>query len=114
MVSPFCAAHFDYKKPTLNTQKHRHRFMKREKVAIIKLRKLGYSINELSNFIGRSTSVIHRILHTYFSTAQTSMQELRKLPNQVRLASAQKHRLTMDRFIQLWESFIFGDTDEPP
>jgi hypothetical protein len=88
--------------------------LKREKAALIKLRNLGYSINELKAFSGRSCSVIHRILKKHSSLTGGPIKELRKLPNSTRLQSAQKHRLTMERFIQLWEAFILGEVDKPP
>jgi hypothetical protein len=116
MVSPYYANHKDYthKPPTLLSKKQRVPFMQREKTAIIKLRQHGYSINELSIFSGRSKSVIHRILHSYHNITQTAIANLRTLPNHTRLQSAQKHRLTMTRFMELWMPFILSETDKPP
>ena len=111
MVSPFCATSKDYSKKAYQaTHKTRHRFMQREKAAIIKLRKLGYSINQLKDFFGRSTSVIHNILNKSFGPKL----QLRKLPNQVRLKAAQIKRQTMNFRITQWLPFILGDTSEPP
>jgi hypothetical protein len=115
MVSPFCATRKDYSKPpTLNHKKTRIPFMQRERAAIIKLRKLGYSINTLATFTGRSCSVIHRILNTYFNRTKTVMAELRKMPNALRLQTALKHRLSMDFRIEQWMPFILGEEDKPP
>ena len=88
--------------------------MKREKAAVIKLRNLGYSINQLKTFFGRSTSIIHKIINGTVWYSDCPPKDLRNLPNQVRLKSAQKHRLTIKNFMQLWEAFILGETDKPP
>lgn len=82
----------------------------REKAAIHKLRRLGYSINQLSIFFGRSTSAIYNILKKSFE----AKKNLRKLPNRVRLISAQNFRFSMGKWLSLWESFILGETDRPP
>lgn len=116
MVSPFCATSKDYNKKasSLNTKKTRIPFMQREKTAIIKLRRLGYSINNLSSFFGRSRSVIHRILKTYAAYTPAFRVELRKLPNRVRLLAAIKQRANMDFQINRWLPFVFGEVDKPP
>ena len=95
--------------------------MKREKAAIIKLRQFGWSINSLSKFTGRSFSVIHKILKiagytpgVFYNSNWHQDRDLRKLPNQLRLKAAQKHRLSMHRFMELWEGFILGTEDKPP
>lgn len=115
MVSPYCAVRKDYiKTPTLNKTKMRLPFMKREKTTIIKLRLHNYSINQIAVFTGRSTSVIHRIIHKYFSLTQKLFNELRKLPNHTRLTSAKKQRSNMDYYVSLWTPFILGEEDKPP
>jgi len=113
LVNPFCATHQDYRvKSTI--KKIRIPFMKREKAAIIKLRNLGYSITTLQTFTGRSRSVIHKIINGCIWIKTCPHQDLRNIPNATRKTAAQNHRLTIHRYMQLWEAFILGETDKPP
>jgi predicted chitinase len=119
MVNPFIASSKDYiKKATLNTKKHHIKItstLHREKVAILYMRKnFNYSVNELAQFFSRSASLIHRTLKFNSSIGAIQYLNQRKLPNHTRLQSAQKHRLTMQRFMDLWAGFILGETDKPP
>jgi len=119
MVNPFIASSKDYTKPLPKlTKKSYIRLtgtLHREKAAICYLRShFNYSINELSQFFGRSCSLIHRTLQFNSAVGALSFRDERKLPNQVRLASAKVHRLTIGRFMDLWASFILGETDRPP
>lgn len=115
MVNPFIATSKDYTNtPTLNSVKTRLPFLPREKAAIIKLCKLGYSINSLKTFFGRSTSVIHRIVKLELKLTGGHRIDLRKLPAHTRLMSALKTRLAMDFQITRWMPFILGDEAEPP
>jgi hypothetical protein len=92
----------------------RIKWQPREKTAILKLRKLGYSVNQLSTFFGRSVSLIHRIVKFNEIIGAIPHLNLRTMPNRVRLLGAQNHRFTMERYIQLWEAFILGEVDRPP
>jgi hypothetical protein len=92
----------------------RFHWLPREKTAIIKLRRLGYTISALTKFTGRSASMIHKVLKFNEAIGAITRGDLRKIPNQLRLRTAQKHRLTIERFMQLWEAFILGETDKPP
>lgn len=122
MVNPFFAKSEDYiKKPTLSSKKMRVPFMLREKAAIIKLRQHGYSINALSVFSGRSSSVIHSILKRagytpgcFIASSWLNAKDLRKLPSQVRLKSAQIIRLGLVFQIDRWMPFVLGEVDKPP
>jgi hypothetical protein len=88
--------------------------LQREKAAIIKLSKFGYSINQLSNATGRSTSYIYRVIRTAITRGITHFLDKRKLPVQTRLATSSRRRKILERFMPLWEAFMLGETDKPP
>jgi hypothetical protein len=88
--------------------------LQREKASIIKLSKFGYSINQLSHAIGRSTSYISRVLRTAITRGITHFLDKRKLPSQIRLATSSRRRKMLERYMPLWEAFMLGETDEPP
>ena len=86
----------------------------REKCAIVKLTNLGYSINQLSNVFGRSTSFIHRCIQTSIIRGISHFVNKRKLPSQTRLACSASRRRMLIKYMVLWEAFIFGEVDKPP
>ena len=86
----------------------------REKCAIVKLCKFGYSINQLSNALGRSTSYIARVIRTAITRGITHYLDKRKLPSQIRLATSSRRRKMLERYLPLWEAFMLGETDKPP
>ena len=86
----------------------------RENVAIIKLRRLGYSINQLANITGRSTSYIHKRIHRAIDLKIIHMVQMRKLPSQIRLACSASRRRMLQKWFSLWEAFILGEVDKPP
>ena len=88
--------------------------LQREKCAIIKLCKFGYSINQLSQAIGRSTSYIQRVVRIAITRGLTHFLDKRKLPNQTRLATSSRRRKMLERYMPLWEAFMLGETDNPP
>jgi hypothetical protein len=92
----------------------RIKWLPREKSAILKLRRFGWTISALTKFTGRSASMIHKVLKFNENLRSIPRVDLRKMPAQLRLRTAQKHRLTLQRFMQLWEAFILGETDRPP
>ena len=92
----------------------RFHWLPREKVTIVKLRRFGWTISALTKFTGRSASMIHKVLKFNESLRSIPRVDLRKMPNALRLRTAQKHRLTLARFMSLWEAFILGETDKPP
>lgn len=93
----------------------RIRWQPRERAAIVYLRKNHhYSINQLATFFGRSASLIHGILNFNRLIGNLPFLNLRKLPTQTKRLAAQRFRQTMEKWIQVWESFILGDVDEPP
>lgn len=88
--------------------------LQREKCAIMKLCKFGYSINQLSTALGRSTSYIHHILKTALTRGLTHFIDKRKLPNQTRLLSASRRRKMLEKYLPQWEAFMLGEGDKPP
>jgi len=86
----------------------------REKCAIIKLSKFGYSINQLSQALGRSTSYIHRIVKTAITRGLIRFIDKRKLVSQTRLATSARRRVMLQRYLPAWEMFMLGETDKPP
>ena len=86
-----------------------------ERASILFLRRNHkYSINQLSEFFGRSRSIIHQIVKFNQLIGNLAFTNLRKLPNQTRLLTSQKFRFSMERWIQLWTPFILGEDTEPP
>jgi hypothetical protein len=88
--------------------------MPREKAAALMLRKKGYSINQLSQFLGRSSSLIHQIVAFNQALGTVPRSDLRKLPGQTKKLSAQKFRFTMEKWVSAWLPFILGEVDRPP
>lgn len=86
----------------------------REKCTIIKLTKLGYTINQLSNALGRSCSFIHRTLRAAIMQGVLRLIDKRKLPNKIRLATSGRRRKMLQIYMPLWEAFMLGETDKPP
>lgn len=86
----------------------------RENCAIIKLRRFGYSINQLSDVLGRSRSYIHRILRTAINRGITHFDDKRKMPSQIRLAQSVKRRFRLEKWLTLWMPFIFNESEKPP
>jgi hypothetical protein len=86
----------------------------REKCAIIKLSKYGYSINQLSDAFGRSTSYIHKALRTAITRGVTHFLDKRKLPAQTRLRCSLIRQKMLTKYLPQWMAFIFGEEDKPP
>jgi hypothetical protein len=88
--------------------------LQREKCAIIKLTKLGYSINQLSQALGRSTSYIQRVVKTAITRGLTHFLDKRKMVSTIRLATSSRRRAMLQKYLSLWEAFILGEGDKPP
>lgn len=86
----------------------------REKVAYIKLRRLGYSISVIAKAFGRSTSVIHRYIRRNIAYGVIAAADLRKIPARVRRLSLSRQWTTMLRWIAQWERWICGEGEKPP
>ena len=86
----------------------------REKCTIIKLTQHGYSINQLSQTLGRSCSFIHRIIRTAILRGITHFIDKRKLPSKTRLLTSSRRIKMLQKYMPLWEVFLLGEVDEPP
>lgn len=92
----------------------RVKVLPREKASIIMLRRHGYPINMISKFLGRSTSFIHRTLRTAILRFTLHNVDMRKLPTKIRLSTSTKRWINFKKYWRRWESFIFGESEEPP
>lgn len=88
----------------------------REKVAIIKLRNLGYPIHHLATVLGRSTSFIHKTLRNakLFGLLKDRIYDQRKCPRKARLLMTRRKLNSLLFYIKRWEAFILGEEGEPP
>ena len=82
--------------------------MKREAAAVIILRRKGQSINNISNFLGRSCSFVYRILKNL------TKFDLRKLPAAYRIKNAFFNRRMLEKLWNFWEMWILGEGAKPP
>ena len=88
--------------------------LKNEKAAIIMLRRIGYPINMLSKALGRSTSYIHRTLRAAIMRLSLRPCDMRKLPGNTRIYLSGFRWRNLQKWIQIWEPFLLGETDRPP
>ena len=86
----------------------------RENATIIKLRKLGYPMNMISDALGRSTSYIHKILRIAIQRLSVRSMDMRKLPGQIRLYNSRKRWITLQKYLPSWTAFILGEGEKPP
>lgn len=86
----------------------------RENTAIIKLTRLGYTINQISTVLGRSYSYIHKRVRTAITRGILYFIDKRKLASSTRLATSARRMANLERWIQLWTPFILGEVDRPP
>ena len=98
---------------------HRVPFLQREKAAYAILRRKGLSMNLLAEAFGRSTSVIHRVLHRLQRFGHNldpwcRSADLRKLPYQARMRMASFRRYKLFKLLSYWEAWICGEEEEPP
>lgn len=89
-------------------------FLCREKAAMIKLRRVGLSINQISDFTGRSTSVVRRILRNAQKMGLIRNNSLRKLPYRGRMRMASYRRALLEKLRDRWNAWICGAEGEPP
>ena len=91
-------------------------FYKNEKAAMIKLRKLGYPINQIAAFTGRSFSIVHKVLA--IAVERLGMRKLdartgNTAINRLRESSRRWHIFEV-RYMAGWTAFIEGAADKPP
>ena len=86
----------------------------RIKATLIKLTQHGYSINQLANAFGRSTSFVHKCVRTSILRGIAHFIDKRKLPSQTRLYTSSVRRKNLSKFIAGWIAFAKGEVDKPP
>jgi hypothetical protein len=86
----------------------------RENVAIIKLTRLGYTINQISIVLGRSFSYIHKRVRTAITRGILRFIDKRKLPGNIRTYTSGFRLRNIIKWIKAWEAYILGETDRPP
>lgn len=87
----------------------------REKSAILMMRRLGsYSINQLSQASGKSSSWIHKIIKQAQNLGSLPRLDNRKLPRKAILYSCKKKLISCFSAFQMWLPFILGEEEEPP
>ena len=86
----------------------------RENVAIIKLRRLGYSFSHIQALTGRSLSYLHRIIKTAVTRGTLKFFEKRTMPHQTRMFSKRFRMAKLMKFWVQWELYIQGEAERPP
>lgn len=86
----------------------------RESAAIVLLRQKGQPVQNISAFLGRSTSFVQRVLEFNNALRRFRFADLRKLPRRVKDLGAKFRRREMEKLGPVWLSFILGETDKPP
>ena len=94
-------------------------FLQREKAAYLILRRVGLSINQISEAFGRSCSVVHRVLKKARYAGHNldvwcRRLDIRKLPYKARMRAASFRWFQMLKLLSAWESWICGEGEEPP
>jgi len=74
------------------------------------LRKKGHSINAIANFLGVSSSVIHRIV----KFNGLNFKDLRKIPRLIRERIARRNLFLLEKYRVAWEKFLLGEGGKPP
>ena len=97
-------------KKRLKNETHQPRI----KATIIKLTKLGYSINQLADAFARSRSYIHKCVRTAITRGLTPFIDKRKLPAATRLNTSKIRQKNLSNYILGWLLFAKGETDKPP
>lgn len=111
----------------INTFKHKRRERTRNEArAIILLRRRRYSINFLAKILGRSTSMIHRILKNNGMTGASIIGgpfDRKKVWHKDDMRKSGAQGLTIEivfrsnkwtKLFQHWVKFIKGEEAEPP
>jgi hypothetical protein len=86
----------------------------REKAAIVKLRRFGYSINLLARMFSRSRSLIKRCIDFNVFVGNFRKLDLRKLPTYVKHLGARRLWATWLKLARAWSDWIAGSGERPP
>jgi len=92
----------------------RIQLLRREAPAMIKLRRLGYSISVIARALGRSTSLVHDRIRKAIELGVIRPVDLRKIPNQTRRISRSLQWTRLMKWMPLWEAWILGEVERPP
>jgi len=91
----------------------RFNLLPREASAIIKLRRKGHSINGIALFLGRSSSLVYRILRKNRAYGLHWL-DMRKLGYKIRMRMSAYRRWLLEKLRQGWEAWILGEGERPP
>jgi len=91
----------------------RFNLLPREASAIVKLRKKGHSINGIALFLGRSFSVVHRILKRNRAYGLHWL-DMRKLGYKARMRMSAYRRSLLEKLRGPLEQWILGEGEKPP
>jgi len=78
------------------------------------LRRKGLSINQISEFTGRSTSVVSRALKTLEKRGFLHKIDKRKSPHGIKFRLASIRRATMLKLMSAWQKWICEESEKPP
>jgi len=88
--------------------------LRREAPAMIKLRRLGYSISTIARALGRSTSLVHNRIRKAIELGVIRPVDFRKMPNKTRLLSRALQWTRLLKWMPRWEAWILGSEERPP
>ena len=92
----------------------RFNLLPREAATIIKLRRKGHSINGIATFLGRSTSLVHRIIKINRKAGTLTRFNMRKLGYNIRMRMSAQRRVLLEKLRLAWETWILAEEGEPP
>jgi DNA-binding Lrp family transcriptional regulator len=92
----------------------RIQLLRREAPAMIKLRRLGYSISTIARALGRSTSLVHDRIRKAIELGILRPVDFRKMPNQTRRISRSLQWARLMKWMPRWEAWILGSEERPP
>jgi len=88
--------------------------LRKEKVAIIKLRRLGYQQAHIAKAFSRSTSTINKILSIAVSRGILAKDDMRKYRPLERLARTTRLWFKLVKWMPTWNEWIISEEGEPP
>ena len=89
-------------------------FLQRERVAFIKIRRQGVSVNQIATAFGRSTSQIFKVIKNAESFGVLRRFSKRTMPNLLRRRSASFCWQTLMKLLPRWVAWILGEEEKPP
>lgn len=86
----------------------------KENSCIIKLRKLGYPMQQIAKALNRSQSHIHKVLELERSRRLIHFFDMRKLPKKTKQLLTRARWNTLLSFMPLWNEWILSEGGKPP